>query len=99
MHDLLAMTSGLVYPEEQTMGGRAVTKVFEEACARLELGEHTGNGRKNCGMSTGICTWDKLAVCRQTRSRQCSSGSDWKGIPMQILCGDVWHLNCSRESV
>ena len=36
MHDLLAMTSGLVYPEEQTMGGRAVTKVFEEACARLE---------------------------------------------------------------
>ena len=33
MHDLLAMTSGLVYPEEQTMGGRAVTKVFEEACA------------------------------------------------------------------
>lgn len=36
MHDLLAMTSGLVYPEEQTMGGRAVTKEFEEACARLE---------------------------------------------------------------
>ena len=36
MHDLLAMTSGLVYPEEQTMVGRAVTKVFEEACARLE---------------------------------------------------------------
>lgn len=102
MHDLLAMTSGLVYPEEQTMGGRAVTKVFEEACARLESDHSVSTqemAEKNCGMSTGICTWDKLAVCRQTSSRQCSSGSDWKGIPMQILCGDVWHLNCSRESV
>ena len=35
MHDLLAMTSGLVYPEEQTMGGRAVTKVFEETVVLL----------------------------------------------------------------
>lgn len=49
MHDLLAMTSGLVYPEEQTMGGRAVTKVFEEACARLESDhpdEHTRKWQK-----------------------------------------------------
>lgn len=30
MHDLLAMTSGLVYPEEQTMGGRAVTKCLRK---------------------------------------------------------------------
>ena len=93
MHDLLAMTSGLVYPEEQTMGGRAVTKVFEEACARLES-DHPVSTQE---MAEKIA--DKLAVCRQTSSRQCSSGSDWKGIPMQILCGDVWHLNCSRESV
>ena len=91
MHDLLAMTSGLVYPEEQTMGGRAVTKVFEEACARLES-DHSVSTQEMA---------EKIAACplRQTRSRQCSSGSDWKGIPMQILCGDVWHLNCSRESV
>lgn len=70
MHDLLAMTSGLVYPEEQTMGGRAVTKVFEEACARLES-DHSvstpyANFMRRCvapELQQGICVkgeygWD-----------------------------------------
>ncbi len=36
MHDLLAMTSGLVYRRNRPWVDDAVTKVFEEACARLE---------------------------------------------------------------
>ena len=36
MHDLLSMTSGLVYPGEQTVAGTAMAEVFEDACARLE---------------------------------------------------------------
>lgn len=102
MHDLLAMTSGLVYPEEQTMGGRAVTKVFEEACARLES-DHPVSTQEMA---------EKIAACPlvfapgtswqyvgKPAAGNAAVGSDWKGIPMQILCGDVWHLNCSRESV
>jgi len=83
---------------EEAAMREAILAYLKDTSCEIQL-DDVGNGRKNCGMSTGICTWDKLAVCRQTSSRQCSSGSDWKGIPMQILCGDVWHLNCSRESV
>ncbi len=81
---------------------RSHNKVFEEACARLES-DHPVSTQEMA---------EKIAACPlvfapgtswqyvgKTSSRQCSSGSDWKGIPMQILCGDVWHLNCSRESV
>ena len=39
MHDLLSMTSGLVYPDEQTAAGTAMAEVFEDACARLK-GNH-----------------------------------------------------------
>ena len=39
MNDLLSMTSGLVYPDEQTVSGTAMGEVFEDACARLE-GNH-----------------------------------------------------------
>lgn len=39
MNDLLSMTSGLVYPDEQTVSGTAMGAVFEDACARLE-GNH-----------------------------------------------------------
>lgn len=35
VHDLLNMTSGLSYPNEETPSGRAVGKVYEEVCARL----------------------------------------------------------------
>lgn len=39
VHDLLRMTSGLVYPDDSTMPGKAAGAVFEDACARL----HTEN--------------------------------------------------------
>lgn len=35
VNDLLNMTSGLVYPDEDTEAGRAAGRVFEEACSRL----------------------------------------------------------------
>ena len=35
LYNLLNMTSGLCYPNENTPGGRATAKVYEEACARL----------------------------------------------------------------
>lgn len=35
VHDLLRMTSGLVYPDESIPSGRAAGAVFEEACERL----------------------------------------------------------------
>lgn len=37
--DLLGMTSGLVYPGEETRAGREAGAVFEEACSRL-YGDH-----------------------------------------------------------
>ena len=40
VHDLLRMTSGIPYPDDQTPAGMASCKVFDEACARL----HTDNG-------------------------------------------------------
>ena len=39
VHDLLRMTSGLVYPDDVTMPGKAADVVFQEACKRL----HTDN--------------------------------------------------------
>lgn len=35
IHDLLCMTSGLVYPDECTESGKATDKVYREACSRL----------------------------------------------------------------
>ena len=39
VHDLLRMTSGLVYPDDCTASGKAAGVVFDDACARL----HTEN--------------------------------------------------------
>lgn len=35
LYDLLGMTSGLVYPDEVTLSGKAAAAVYEEATARL----------------------------------------------------------------
>lgn len=35
IHNLLSMTSGLSYPDDNTASGRASAALFEEACARL----------------------------------------------------------------
>ena len=35
IHDLLCMTSGLVYPDECSESGKAADKVYREACSRL----------------------------------------------------------------
>lgn len=40
VHDLMRMTSGISYPDDQTPAGIASAKVFDEACARL----HGDNG-------------------------------------------------------
>lgn len=53
VHDLLRMTSGLLYPDDSTVAGAASAKVFEEACARI----HTENA-----MSTRELA-DRLAEC------------------------------------
>ena len=82
MHDLLAMTSGLVYPEEQTMGGRAVAKVFEEACERLES-DHP--------MSTQEMA-EKLAACPLVfapgTSWQYGTSADVMGAVIEKIAGE-----------
>lgn len=53
VNDLLNMTSGLVYPDEETEAGRETGRVFEEACRRLH-GERPMTTRELA---------DRLATC------------------------------------
>lgn len=68
MHDLLSMTSGLVYPDEQTAAGTAMAEVFEDACARLES-DHPMNTQE---VAERIAKCPLAFLCRK------KSGSVWQ---------------------
>ena len=91
MHDLLAMTSGLVYPEEQTMGGRTVTKVFEEACARLESGHPVSTQEMA----------EKIAACPLVfapgKSWQYGTSADIMGAAIEKIVGEPLSVFMRKE--
>ena len=81
IHDLLRMTSGLVYPDECTEPGKATDKVYKEACDRL----HTDHPMTTRELA------DRLAKCplafRPGSGWRYGTSADVLGAVIEVISG------------
>lgn len=82
IHDLLRMTSGLVYPDDCTESGRAVDRLYQEACDRL----HTDNPVTTRELA------DRLAGCPLAFEPGCGwrygTSADVLGAVIEVISGE-----------
>lgn len=58
VHNLLSMTSGLSYPDENTASGRASAALFEEACNRLDTDREMTTGELTDRLAEGPLAYE-----------------------------------------
>lgn len=81
VRDLLNMTSGLVYPNEESEAGRYAGAVFEEACARL----HTDNPMTTLELADALAKGP--LEYEPGSSFQYGTSADVLGAVIEVVCG------------